>query len=283
MLILSGKVVSTKKREEIKTRAAAYRAKQGREPGLAVVIVGDNPASHVYVKNKIKACEDVGIRSFHIHLPSESTEEQVIQAVEKLNHDFDVDAMLVQLPLPEHIRADHVLSRIRPDKDADGLTVENMGLLFAGRPRVVPCTPKGVVEILKHYDISIAGKKCVVVGRSQIVGRPMAQLLMLENGTVTIAHSKTPDLASITREADIVVVAAGKPRFLGAQHFKKGAVVIDVGIHRLFEGLCGDVRYEELAPHAMAATPVPGGVGPMTITMLLANTLILAEQLAGRN
>lgn len=276
MKILNGKIVAEKKKEEIRGRAESFLKKQGREPGLAVIIVGDNPASHVYVKNKIKACEEVGVRSFHHHLKAETSEQELIVLLEKLNEDQGVDGILVQIPLPKHINFEKVVQHIHPHKDADGLTVENMGLLFAGRPRVSPCTPRGVVELLKYYDIKIAGKNCVVVGRSAIVGRPMAQLLLLEDATVTVAHSKTFNLSSVTRFADIVVVAAGKPRFLGAKDFKEGAVVIDVGIHRLLEGLCGDVRFEELQGVA-AATPVPGGVGPMTIAMLLENTLILAE------
>lgn len=277
MQILNGKTVAEKKRKEIQDRAKSFLNKQGRKAGLAVVIVGNDPASHVYVKNKMKACEEVGLRSFHYHLKVETSELEVISLLEKLNEDNNVDGVLVQIPLPKHINFDRVAQHIHPSKDADGLTVENMGLLFAGHPRVAPCTPSGVIEILKYYDIKIAGKNCVVVGRSAIVGRPMAQLLLLEDATVTVAHSKTTNLSKVTSAADIVVVAVGKPRFLGAQDFKKGAVVIDVGIHRLFEGLCGDVRFEELQAQVAAATPVPGGVGPMTITMLLENTLILAE------
>lgn len=277
MIILNGSTVAEAKGKQTRKRAEAFLKKYGRQPGLAVVIVGDDPASHVYVKNKVKACEKNGIRSFHHHLKEAATEEEVIKLVERLNDDREVDAMLVQIPLPKHLNSDRILAHIRPNKDADGLTIENLGLLFAGRPRVTPCTPRGVIEILKHYDISIAGKDCVVVGRSQIVGRPMAQLLLLEDASVDVVHSKTRDLAEHTKRADIVVVAAGKPRFLGAKDFKEGAVVIDVGIHRLFSGLCGDVRYEELQAHVHAATPVPGGVGPMTIAMLLDNTLTLAE------
>lgn len=278
MIVLDGKVVSEKKRAELKSRVARFVQARGRAPGLAVVIVGDNPASQVYVKNKVKACEIVGLKSFHHALASQAPEKEVIELIEALNLNPEVDAILVQLPLPHHLSSEKILSHIRPHKDADGLTIENLGLLFAGRPRVVPCTPHGVVEILKHYDIPISGRSCVVVGRSQIVGRPMAQLLLMEDATVTVAHSKTPDLSQVTRTGDIVVVAAGRPNLLGAKDFKKGAVVVDVGIHRSASGLCGDVRFEELAGHVFAATPVPGGVGPMTITMLLENTILLAEQ-----
>jgi methylenetetrahydrofolate dehydrogenase (NADP+) / methenyltetrahydrofolate cyclohydrolase len=277
MLQLSGTVVSEAKRIQIKKRAQAFEKKMGRKAGLSVIIVGDDPASHVYVKNKVKGCEEVGIRSVHHHLKADIKSTELLNLIEKLNNDNQVDAILVQLPLPKQIDAKKIIQHILPSKDADGLTTENMGLLFEGQPRVTPCTPRGVIEILKHYDISIQGKHCVVVGRSQIVGRPMAQLLLQEDATVTVVHSKTKDISAYTRQADIVVVAAGKPRFLGAEDFKKGAVIIDVGIHRLFSGLCGDVRFEELLSHVKAATPVPGGVGPMTITMLLENTLILAE------
>lgn len=275
---LSGVTVSNKIRGQLKVRAESFYKKRGRRAGLAVVIVGEDPASHVYVKNKIKACEDVGILSFHHHLAGATSEAELLAHIDKLNQDPTVDGILVQIPLPAHINQDRIIQRIRPDKDADGLTPENMGLLFVGHPRVAPCTPKGVIEILKHYEIPIAGRHCVVVGRSQIVGRPMAQLLLLNDATVTVVHSRTKDVRLYTKSADIVVVAAGKPRFMGAEDFRKDAVIVDVGIHRLSSGLCGDVRFEELADYAAAATPVPGGVGPMTITMLLENTLILAER-----
>ena len=277
MLQLNGGVVANKKKLEVQDRAEAFYKRYKRKPGLAVVIVGDDAASHVYVKNKIKACESVKIESFHHHLSGDISQEELISIVQKLNNDDLVDGILVQLPLPKHISTEKVVNAIRPEKDADGLTIVNMGRLFSGHPLISPCTPSGVIEILKHYDINISGKNCVVVGRSQIVGKPMAQLLLMEDATVTVAHSKTVDLRALTLTADIVVVAAGKPRLLGGEDFKKGAVVIDVGIHRLFEGLCGDVRFEELNAQA-AATPVPGGVGPMTIAMLLMNTVILAER-----
>lgn len=279
MLVLNGKTVSEKKRAEIKARIVQFKTSYRRAPGLAVVLVGEDPASQVYVRNKVKSCEEIGMESFHHHLKAEVAEAELLALIKKLNSDDNVDGILVQLPLPKHLSAEKIIAAIRPEKDADGLTVENMGLLFSGRPRVVPCTPRGVIEILKHYKISISGRHCVVVGRSQIVGRPMAQLLQLEDATVTVVHSRTPDISFYTKAADIVLVAAGKPRFLGANDFKKNTVVVDIGIHRLADGLCGDVRYEELEGHAFAATPVPGGVGPMTITMLLENTLILAEKL----
>ncbi len=277
MIVMSGTKVAAKIRKQIAHEAAEFSNRRGRAPGLAVVIVGDDPASHVYVKNKIKACDEVGFRSFHHHLPTDTAETKVIERIHNLTDDPNVDGMLVQLPLPKHLSSERILAAISPLKDADALTIENQGLLFAGRPRVKPCTPAGVIEILKHYDVPIAGQNAVVVGRSAIVGRPMAQLLLMEDATVTVVHSKTRDMRAITQSADIVVVAAGKPRFLGADDFKKDSVIVDVGIHRLFDGLCGDVRFEELRAFARAATPVPGGVGPMTITMLLQNTLQLAK------
>lgn len=278
MQLLSGSKVAEKRRLEIKISVRQFTFERGRAPGLAVVLVGEDPASQVYVKNKIKACHDTGIQSFHHQLSARTSEDELLKLISKLNSQAEVDGILVQLPLPKHINTDRVISAIWPLKDADGLTPENMGLLMAGRPRVAPCTPQGVIEILNFYDIPIAGRSAVVVGRSQIVGRPMAQLLLLADATVTVAHSKTPDLRAVTKAADIVVVAAGRPRFLGREDFKKEAVVIDVGIHRQPEGLCGDVRTEELDGLVNAVTPVPGGVGPMTITMLLANTLKLAEK-----
>ncbi len=277
MILLSGTKVSAKIRKQLAQESAEFLKARRRPPGLAVVIVGDDPASHVYVKNKIKACDEVGFRSFHHHLPATVSESEVLERIQSLTDSPEVDGMLVQLPLPKHLSSERILAAISPLKDADALTIENQGLLYAGRPRVKPCTPAGVIEILKHYDIPIAGQEAVVVGRSAIVGRPMAQLLLMEDATVTIAHSKTRDLRDVTLRADIVVVAAGKPRFLGADDFKKDSVIIDVGVHRLFDGLCGDVRFEELRAFARAATPVPGGVGPMTITMLLQNTLQLAK------
>lgn len=277
MQILDGKKVASLVKVAVKERLALYVANKKRTPGLAVVLVGEDPGSQVYVKNKIKACEEVGIKSFHHHLPASVEQGQVAQLIQKLNKDPNVDGILVQLPLPKQLNKDEILGLIDPGKDPDGLTIGNLGALLAGRPRVAPCTPSGVMEILEHYKIPVSGQKAVVVGRSQIVGKPMSLLLLDKNATVTIAHSKTPDLESVTREGDIVVVAAGQPRFLGKSAFKKGAVVIDVGMHRPAAGLCGDVRFEELEGHVKAATPVPGGVGPMTIAMLLENTLKLAE------
>lgn len=282
MQLMDGKKVSQDRRRALQKRVAEWTEETGVKPGLAVVIVGEDPASHVYVRNKIRSCEKVGMVSKEVRLPADTSREALKQAVEDLNNDPSVHGYLVQLPLPAHLHPDEVVTWIDPKKDADGLTAENLGLLFSGRPRVVPCTPQGVMYLLEAYKIDIQGKYAVVVGRSQIVGRPMAQLLLNANATVTTCHSKTKDLRSFTSQADIVVVAAGRPEMLGREDFKQGAVVIDVGIHRR-QGddgrvsLCGDVRWNELQDWASAATPVPGGVGPMTITTLLENTLHLAQ------
>lgn len=274
MIRVDGKEVSKAIREEIKSEVE----KLGFSPGLGVVLVGDDPASQVYVRNKFKACEAVGMTSFETRLPADVSPEQLKKAIEGLNTDPNVHGFLVQLPLPKGFDTDEVLSWVDPKKDADGLTIENIGLFHAGQPRSIPCTPHGVIKMLKHYDFSLEGKKAVVIGRSQIVGWPMARLLMDENATVTVCHSRTADLKSHTKDADIVVVAAGRPEFVNASHFKKDAVVIDVGIHRTEDrGLVGDVLSTGCEDHLAALSPVPGGVGPMTITMLLANTLHLAK------
>lgn len=278
MLILSGKEVALHLEGQIKKSVEAYKMKVGRAPGLAVVMVGDHPASRIYVRNKEAACERVGIISTRYDVDKKSNVEELESLINRLNADQEVHGILVQSPVPEPFSFDAVLAQLNPEKDADGLTSSNLGLLWSGRPRVKPCTPAGVIELLKYYKVPVDGKKAVVVGRSNIVGKPMAQMLMDENATVTICHSKTKDIRSYTREADIVVVAAGKPHLLGKDDFKKGAVVVDVGIHRDANNkVCGDVRFEELEGHVSAATPVPGGVGPMTINMLLMNTIKLAE------
>lgn len=277
MLVLNGKEVSKRVREELAHEVEAFAKKAGRPPGLAVVLVGEDPASQVYVRNKHRACEKLGMKSWVHELPVNTSKEDLKTCIESLNSNDEVDAFLVQLPLPQGLDPHEVTLWIDPQKDADGLTPENMGLLWSGRERVASCTPAGVMEILKHYDIDPAGQKAVVIGRSQIVGKPMAHLLQAANATVTVCHSRTKDVSSYTKEADLVVVAAGQPRLFGKEDFKKDAVVVDVGIHRTDEGLCGDVRFEELEGHIRAATPVPGGVGPMTITMLLKNTLTLAK------
>ena len=286
MIRLEGPPVAKARQLTLKDRIADFQRKFSRSPGLAVVIVGADPASQVYVRSKVKTCIALGIESFHFELPAGISEADLIAKVRELNDNEAVDGILVQLPLPSSINTDLVLETVRPEKDPDGLTVGNLGLLFAGRKRVAPCTPWGVMAILAHYRIPVAGKHVVVVGRSNIVGKPQAQLMLEANATVKICHSKTVDLYRHTQMADIVVVAAGQPRFIGREAFKAGAVVVDVGIHRPSTGdfagkLCGDVRFEELEGLASAATPVPGGVGPMTIQMLMENTVHLAELARG--
>lgn len=283
MLILNGKEVAKEVRSSLIPRIVAFAAQVSRPPHLSVVIVGDDGASHIYVRNKKIACEAVGISSTIHALPMRTTQAELNKKIESLNQDDSVDAILVQFPLPDHLNADEVLRLVAPEKDADGLTYASLGYFFAGKPFVKPCTPEGVMTILRHYNISVEGMNAVVVGRSNIVGKPMAQLLMEANATVTLCHSKTENLSGYTRGADLVVVAAGKKRLLGRSDFKEGAVVIDVGIHHQ-EGtkkLCGDVRSEELSGWVKAVTPVPGGVGPMTIATLLQNTCLLAEKRAG--
>ena len=282
MIRLDGRAVASARKDLLKERVERFVKAHGRKPGLAVVIVGEDPASLVYVKNKIKTTTELGMHSLHLELPTDSTQADVLESVAKLNADSSIDGILVQLPLPKHIDTNAVVESIHPEKDPDGLTTANLGLLFAGRKRIAPCTPSGVMAILEHYKIAVAGKRVAVIGRSNIVGKPMAQLLTDADATVTVCHSKTKDLKHHTRDAEIVIVAAGKPRFIGKDFFAKDAVVIDVGIHRPESGefagkLCGDVKFEELEGHASAATPVPGGVGPMTIQMLMENTVTLAE------
>jgi methylenetetrahydrofolate dehydrogenase (NADP+)/methenyltetrahydrofolate cyclohydrolase len=244
-----------------------------------VIIVGDDPASHIYVKNKETACAQVNFHSLRVQLPSSITEAELLNEVKQMNQRLEIDGFLVQMPLPKHIRTELIIDAIDPMKDADGLHPVNLGLLWANRMRIAPCTPWGVMRILQHYSISVSGKNCVVVGRSQIVGRPMAHLLSQADGTVTICHSKTPNLSQITRNADIVVVAAGKRALLGREDFNKDSVIIDVGIHGSGSGggVSGDVRFSEINGFVKAATPVPGGVGPMTIACLLENAMTLAE------
>ena len=282
MVVLDGNAVSKARRQELATRIAIFKQQTGIKPGLAVVLVGEDPASQVYVAGKEKACEQVGVESFRYNLPSTTSQVELDQLLIKLNGDTRVHGILVQFPLPGKLEKEAVLRRISPLKDADGLSAENLGLLWGGCPRVAPCTPSGVMSILRHYQISLSGKRAVVVGRSHLVGLPMAQLLQMSDATVTVCHSKTTNIREYLQSAEVAVIAAGKPRLFGREDFNKDAVVIDVGIHRLQtpvngKSLCGDVRYEELDGWARAATPVPGGVGPMTITTLLENTVALAE------
>ncbi len=278
MTILDGKETARAVREELKVRAEAFKAAYGKEIGLAVVLIGDDPASRIYVGNKVRACAEVGIRSVLKALPADTSEEEAVRVIEELAADDGVHGILVQLPLPPHLDEKKLLSRIPAEKDVDGFLPENAGALALGAPRTVSCTPKGVMELLRRYDIPVRGRRAVVVGRSAIVGRPMALLLLNADATVTVCHSHTRDLADITREADILVAAVGKPRFVTADMIKDGAVVIDVGINRLDGKLVGDVDYEGAAEKASFLTPVPGGVGPMTIAMLLSNTVEAAER-----
>ena len=269
--IIDGKRISQEIKDELKEQMGERR-ERGEGRCLAVIQVGKDPASTVYVNNKKKACEYIGIKSLSYELPEEATEQELLSIVEELNGRDDVDGILVQLPLPEHMNEDKVLLAIAPEKDVDGFHPINVGNLSIGRPSYVSCTPAGIIQLLKRSGIEIEGKECVVLGRSNIVGKPMAMLLLRENGTVTVCHSRTRNLKEITRRADILVVAVGKPRFVDAEYVKKGAIVVDVGIHRNEEGkLCGDVDFDSVAPLASAITPVPGGVGPMTIAMLMWN------------
>ena len=269
--IIDGKKISAEIKEELKTEVAAYAA-QGKKCALAVIQVGADPASSVYVRNKKKACAYIGIESLSYELPEETTEEELLALIQKLNDNPDVHGILCQLPLPKHICEDHVIQAIDPQKDVDGFHPQNVGALVVGKKGFVSCTPAGIIQLLKRSNIEIAGKHCVVIGRSNIVGKPMALLMLRENATVTICHSRTENLKEICKEADILIVAIGKPRYIGADYIKEGAVVIDVGIHRNEENkLCGDVRFEEAEKIASYITTVPGGVGPMTIAMLMHN------------
>lgn len=269
--VIDGKKISQEIKDELREKAARMR-EQGIERTLAVIQVGADPASSVYVRNKKKACEYVGIRSLSYELPEETGEEKLLGIIRELNEREDVNGILVQLPLPSHIDEERVLLAISPEKDVDGFHPVNVGNLSIGRPGYVSCTPAGVIQLLKRSGISIQGKECVVLGRSNIVGKPMAMLLLRENGTVTVCHSRTENLREITRRADILVAAVGKPRMVDETYVKDGAVVIDVGIHRNEDNkLCGDVDFESVAPKTSYITPVPGGVGPMTIAMLMAN------------
>jgi bifunctional protein folD len=276
--IIDGKKISQEIKDELKERVAALKEK-GVEVTLAVIQVGSNPASTVYVGNKKKACAYVGIKSLAYELPEETTEAELLELVEKLNKDDSVNGILVQLPLPKHIDEDKVIKTISPEKDVDGFHPESVGKLSIGQKGYVSCTPAGIIQLLKRSDIEIDGKECVIIGRSNIVGKPMAMLLLRENGTVTITHSHTKDLKEVTRRADILIVAIGRTKFVTADYIKEGAVVIDVGMDRDENGkLCGDVDFADVEPKAGAITPVPGGVGPMTIAMLMHNCVSSVEK-----
>ena len=275
--LIDGKALAAKIRADMKVKVAQLEAEHGYRPGLAVVLVGENPASQVYVRNKIKACEEAGIRSIEKRLPESTSEEDLLNLVRSLNEDPSVDGILVQLPLPKHISDLKVIDTISPDKDVDGFHVNSAGRLLVGRPGFRPCTPAGIAEMLDSIGFDCSGKRAVVVGRSNIVGKPMALMLLERNATVTIAHSRTKDLPAVCREADLLVVAVGRAKLVTADYVKEGAVVIDVGMDRDENGkLCGDVNTESVLEKASYVTPVPGGVGPMTIAMLLTNTVSAA-------
>lgn len=269
--IIDGKRISQEIKDELREKVASLK-EEGKEAALAVIQVGNDPASSVYVNNKKKACAYIGIESISYELPEETTEEELLALIDKLNQDDAVNGILVQLPVPPHINDDKIIQAISPKKDVDGFHPENVGNLVIGEKGFVSCTPAGIIQLLKRSGVEIAGKNCVVIGRSNIVGKPMALLMLRENATVTVAHSKTQNLKEVCKQADILIVAIGKPQFITAEYVKEGAVVIDVGIHRDENNkLCGDVNYDEVAEHTAAITPVPGGVGPMTIAMLMNN------------
>ena len=276
-IIIDGKRISQEIKDELKDKVEALKA-VGKKAALAVVQVGNDPASCVHVNHKKKACAYIGIESLSYELEEETTEEELLELIKRLNEDEKVHGILVQLPLPKHINEDKIIQAISPKKDVDGFHPENVGKLVIGEKGFVSCTPAGVIQLLKRSNIEIAGKNCVVVGRSNIVGKPMALLMLRENATVTIAHSKTQNLKELCKTADILIVAIGKPRFITSEYIKEGAVVIDVGIHRDENNkLCGDVKYEDVVEIASAITPVPGGVGPMTIAMLMNNCVEAME------
>ena len=271
MKLIDGKAISSQIKDELKEKVAQLK-KDGVEVSLAVIQVGQDPASSVYVRNKKNACEYIGIKSIAYELEESTTQEELLSIIDKLNKDNSVNGILVQLPLPKHIDEDMVINAITPNKDVDGFHPMNVGALSIGKKGYVSCTPAGVIELLKRSDIDIEGKECVVLGRSNIVGKPMSMLLLRENGTVTVCHSRTKDLKEVTKRADILVVAIGKPKFITKEYVKEGATVIDVGIHRNEDNkLCGDVDFDDVKDIVGAITPVPGGVGPMTIAMLMSN------------
>lgn len=286
--ILDGKAVAAKTREGLAERVKAHRErdKNLRAPGLAVILIGDDPASHIYVKNKVAACKKVGIESFMHQFPADVEQSKIVECVRELNKSDTVDGILVQLPLPKHLSEEVILEQMDPGKDADGLHPFNLGSLLAGKPGLRPCTPAGVVTLLEHYGVELSGANAVVVGRSRLVGKPAALLLMEKNATVTVCHSRTKNLSDVIGAADILVVAMGKSQFVKGEWIKPGAVVIDVGIHH-HKGddgsslITGDVEFEEAVKKARLITPVPGGVGPMTVALLLSNTVWSYEKRKG--
>jgi methylenetetrahydrofolate dehydrogenase (NADP+)/methenyltetrahydrofolate cyclohydrolase len=277
-IVIDGKAVAAEVRKRVRSEVAQYAdASGGRVPGLATVLVGDDPASRIYIRNKQLACEEAGMRSLHHELAEETGQGELLALLEGLNDDPEVDGILVQLPLPGQIDPDAVLATLDPGKDVDGLTPTNAGLLASGAPGLVPCTPAGVMELLRHQGVELEGAEAVVVGRSNLVGRPVASLLLGANATVTTCHSRTRDLAAVCSRAEVLIAAVGSPRLIGADAVKPGATVIDVGMNRTEDGLVGDVDFKAVKEVAGAITPVPGGVGPMTIAMLLVNTLAAAR------
>ncbi len=280
--IINGKAIANTVKKEAAEEAELLKAK-GIEPHLAVVIVGEDPASKVYVRNKIRAAKKVGIKSTHIELPYDTSEQKLLEVLDELNADDSVHGILVQLPLPEHISESAVLMKIDPAKDVDGFTPANLGRLFMGKPYMLPCTPAGVIRLIGQTGINMEGKRAVIIGRSNIVGKPLFHLLLMHNATPTVCHSRTKDLPSITKQADILIAAVGVPKMVKADWVKKGAIVIDVGVNRLEDGsLAGDVDFDEVAEVASHITPVPGGVGPMTVAMLMKNTIIAARHISER-
>ncbi len=281
--IIDGKMISSAVKDEVKEKTTVLKEKTGVTVCLAVILVGEDPASQVYVRNKKKACEYVGFKSLSYELPENTTQDELLQLIEKLNTSEDVHGILVQMPLPSHIDEKTVIDTISPSKDVDGFHPMSVGALCIGEPGFVSCTPAGVIQLLKRSGVEMAGKECVIVGRSNIVGKPMALLMLRENATVTVTHSKTKNLPDVCRRADILIAAIGKPKAITADYIKEGAVVIDVGINRNPDTgkLCGDVDYENVAPKCSAITPVPGGVGPMTIAMLMNNCLESAIRVSG--
>ena len=273
MVLIDGKKVSMEIRSRLKQETEELKNKTGRMPGLATVLVGEDPASAVYVRNKNKVCQEVGFQSFGQNLPAETTEDELLEVIKKLNENDEVNGILVQLPLPDHIDSEKILLSIKPEKDVDGFHPINVGKLAIGNALLTPCTPTGIIELLDYYNIEIAGKHAVVLGRSNIVGKPVALLLLQRNATVTICHSRTSNLKQVTSQADILIAAVGRPGFVGSEMVKDNAVVIDVGINRVDGKLTGDVEFEPVAEKTSYITPVPGGVGPMTIALLIENTL----------
>ena len=273
MAIIDGKKVSSQIIEHIASEVKSLKLKTEKSPGLAVILVGDDPASAVYVRNKNKTCTNIGFQSFENILPSDTSELKLLNLIDELNNNEHINGILVQLPLPKHISSHKILKAIKPEKDVDGFHLENVGRLVTGNAAFKPCTPAGIIQLLDYYNIDLEGKNAVVLGRSNIVGKPVAFLLLEKNATVTICHSRTKDLSKITRQADVLIAAIGKPNFVTADMVKDGSVIIDVGINRVEGKLVGDVDYQVVSQKVSLITPVPGGVGPMTIAMLMANTL----------